>query len=84
MTTRILATIFFVALMLYTPWWLALIAILLGAFYFKNYYEMIVLGIVFDLLYGARGGFLVGYGIMGVVGAFALFVGVEKLKKELR
>lgn len=84
MTTRILFTLFFVALIFYTPWWMALGGITLGAFYFKNYYEMMVLGVVFDLLYGAQGGFMAGYGIMGVVGAFVVFVGIEKLKKELR
>lgn len=84
MTTRILFTLFFVALIFYTPLWMALGGITLGAFYFKNYYEMMVLGVVFDLLYGAQGGFMAGYGIMGVVGAFVVFVGIEKLKKELR
>lgn len=84
MTTRIFFTLFFVALILYTPWWMALGGVTLGAFYFKNYYEMIVLGVVFDLLYGAQGGFVAGYGIMGVVGAFVLFVIIEKIKKELR
>lgn len=84
MTIRILVTLFFLALILYTPWWMALIGIALGAFYVKNYYEMIVLGVVFDLLYGAQGGLMAGYGIMGVVGAFVLFVGIEKIKKELR
>ena len=84
MTTRILLTLFFVALILYSPWWMALTGIALGSFYFKNYYEMIVLGIVFDLLYGTRGGVMAGYGIMGVIGAFVLFVIIEKIKKELR
>ena len=84
MTTRILATLFFVVLIFYTPWWVALLGIALGAFTFKNYYEMMVLGVMFDLLYGARGGFFVGYGIMGVLGMFVLFIGIEKLKKELR
>lgn len=84
MTTRILITLFFVALILYSPWWMALAGIAIGAFYFKNYYEMIVLGVVFDLLYGTRGGVMAGYGIMGVVGAFVLFVIIEKIKKELR
>lgn len=84
MATRILLTLFFIALILYTPWWLALLAIALGAFYIKNYYEMIGLGVLFDLLYGTKGGFAVGYGYMGVIVAFVMFVVVEKVKKELR
>ncbi len=84
MTIRILITLFFVALILYSPWWMVLFGVTLGAFYFKNYYEIIILGVVFDLLYGAQSGFMAGYGIIGVVGAFVVFVIIEKIKKELR
>ena len=84
MVTRILLTLFFIALILYTPWWIAFFGVVLGAFYIRTYYEIIVLGIFFDLLYGAGSGFAVGYGIIGVVVGFVLFTVIEKIKKELR
>jgi len=84
MIIRILFTLFLVALILYMPWWGALVGVPLGAYCFKSYYEMIVLGVMFDLLYGAQGGLVAGYGIMGTVGTFVLFTIIEKIKKELR
>ena len=84
MITRIFFTLFFIALILYAPWWIAFIGVAVGVFYFRNYYEVIALGVLFDLLYGVTGGLSVGYGIMGVIGGFGIFVVIEMIKKELR
>lgn len=33
-------------------WWIIIIVAIVFLFYFKNYYEIIIWGIVFDTLYG--------------------------------
>lgn len=68
----------------FLPWWIVLLCATGGAFYFKDYYEMIALGALFDILYGVNGGFVTGYGMFGFVAAFILFFIVERVKKELR
>ena len=37
------------------PWWLAGLWFIVGAWFFPNYYEAIIAGLFFDLLYGGAG-----------------------------
>lgn len=84
MFKRTSVTFFLVAAIFYAPWWATLGLAAVAAFYFKKYYELMVLGALFDVLYGAKGGFTVGYGALGFIAAFFLFLLIERVKKELR
>lgn len=66
------------------PWWGVFILSLIGIFHFNSYYEALVLGFLFDILYGTGGGYSLGYGIVGFIVMVMSFFSVERLKKELR
>ena len=68
----------------YAPWWLTLFLALLGTFYFHDYYEVIALGFLFDVLYGVNVGIISGFGIMGLMAGSGIFYGVLRAKRELR
>lgn len=84
MLKRTFSTFFLVVSIFYAPWWMTLAVAVGVAFYFKKYYEIIALGTFFDILYGTNGGFAIGYGMMGFMVAFVLFLIIERAKKELR
>ncbi|HAT68525.1 MAG: hypothetical protein A2481_02270 [Candidatus Yonathbacteria bacterium RIFOXYC2_FULL_47_9] len=84
MLWRISFTVLLLSAVLYAPWWLALLLALWGAFYFSRYYEIILLGVLTDLLYGTSGGMLIGYGMEGFLLGAAIFVAMERIKRELR
>lgn len=84
MFRRTLSTFILAISIFYAPWWATLGLAMVAAFYFKKYYELMVLGALFDVLYGAKGGFTVGYGALGFIAAFSLFLLIERAKKELR
>lgn len=81
---RILFTVFLFVILFSLPWWAVLLCAAGGAFFFATYYEMIVLGVLFDILYGTNGGFAAGYGMLGLAATFVLFLIIERTKKELR
>lgn len=81
---RIFSTALLLASIFYAPWWATLFLAAVAAFYFKKYYELIALGTFFDILYGTNGGLAMGYGMMGFMVAFVLFLIIERAKKELR
>ena len=81
---RILFNLVLMGAIFYAPWWLAFMAALANTFYFSRYYEVIVFGVLFDLLYGISGGMFVGYGAEGIIAGFIIFVLIERVKRELR
>lgn len=38
---------------LFVPWWVCLIFVIPAIFYFKNFYESVLLGILMDSIYGS-------------------------------
>lgn len=84
MTRRILFTVLALGVVLYMPWWLMLLMALGGTFYFPRYYEVIILGALADLLYGISGGVFAGFGAQGLLAGVAIFVIMERVKRELR
>lgn len=50
---RVFFVIILFLLTLVFPWWISLSLAFLGAFYFDNFYEMVLIGFVLDTLYGA-------------------------------
>lgn len=81
---RILFNLVLLGAVFYAPWWLVLLGALFGTFYFSRYYEVILFGLVFDLLYGVPGGVLVGYGAEGLLVGSIFFMFMERIKHELR
>lgn len=84
MLWRMSFTVLLLSAVLYAPWWLAILLALWGAFYFSRYYEVILLGVLADLLYGTSGGMLIGYGMEGFLLGVTIFVVMERIKRELR
>ena len=84
MIKRILFTLFLLGAVLYASWWLVLLVAIFGAFYFPQYYEVIILGVFADIFYGTPGGMFVGYGAQGLIAGVALFIVLERIKRELR
>lgn len=81
---RIFFDLVFLSVVFYAPWWLAFIIATLGAFYFSQYYEVVVIGALFDILYGVREGVFIGHSIQGFLVGIAIFVSMERIKRELR
>lgn len=51
-STRIFFVIALCMLIIWAPWWLVWCCAIALLFYFPNYYEIIIWGIVYDALYG--------------------------------
>lgn len=81
---RALFDLVLIGAVLYAPWWLTLIFAATGIFYFPSFYEVIVAGLLVDLLYGVVGGVYAGYGIAGFIAGFIIFLVLERVKHELR
>jgi len=69
---------------LYAPWWCVLGGATVGAFLFPRYYEVIVIGVLSDILYGISGGMSAGFGAQGLIAGVAVFVVMERIKRDLR
>ncbi|HEY4510241.1 MAG TPA: hypothetical protein VJJ73_00195 [Candidatus Paceibacterota bacterium] len=73
--------ILFIAIVAF-PWWLSFIFAAAGAFFFRDYYEMLIAGLAIDSLYNAVGpdrGFVYVFSITFAI----LFVIVFFLKQRL-
>lgn len=66
----------------YLPWWVIVIAGFWGAFTFSFYYEIIVAGLLLDILYGAR--LLALEGIYNTIFAVGIFLVASYSKKAVR
>ena len=74
--SRICCTLILAFLLVYYPFLIVLV--LIPIFYFGNYIEAIVLGIMLDALYGVHGS------ILYTSGVFVVFVVIELIKRQLR
>lgn len=66
----------------YTPWWLIVILALIGAFLWPPYYEVLMFGILVDLLYGAST--LSFGGLLGILVSIIIFFAASYAKKAVR
>jgi len=78
--------LFFCAVL--SPWWILLLGASLGAFFFKRYFELCFVGLLFDILYGlpAREGYILHtlyYTMPITVLSVFFYVSIEELKKTL-
>ena len=62
---------------------MALIAVV-AVFIFNRFYEIIVWGLVADLLYGVPVAAFYNFGFFLALGAIVIFLGIEYLKTKLR
>ncbi len=82
MTKRILFNFILLGVIFYTPWWAVAILAFVGAFLFPSYYEIILAGVFFDLLYGISAHPV--RGVLGLVVAIVLFAVARRLKRAVR
>jgi hypothetical protein len=82
MKKRIIFDILLLGALFYTPWWVLAVLAFLGAFFCESFYEVILLGLLADLLYGANMGSY--HGFLGVVSAALIFVAALYTRKILR
>lgn len=53
MVGRIFVTIVLLVLAVMLPWWVAALGTVAALFYFPAYYEAVLLGLLFDAMYGS-------------------------------
>ncbi|KKS44558.1 hypothetical protein A3I25_02015 [Candidatus Nomurabacteria bacterium RIFCSPLOWO2_02_FULL_42_17] len=81
---RILANIALLVAVLWLPFWVTVLLVLVGLFYFRNYYEALIALLLIDLIYGvplARWG---GWPLVSFSIGIVLFIGAEILKRRLK
>lgn len=79
---RIIFDIVLLGAVFYTPWWIVALLAFTFAFLCPSYYEIIIFGILMDILYGA--GTLSFGGIVGLLGAMVIFTIASWAKKAVR
>lgn len=82
MTKRIFFNLLLLGAVFYTPWWFVALLAFIGAFLFPSYYEIIIAGILVDLLYGTQVHMM--RGVWGLAVALVLFVTARQLKQAVR
>lgn len=84
MAVRIVIDIIFFLSIIYAPFWLTLIALAAGIFYFRNYYEAIGGGILIDMLYGVPLAKFFDIPFVATIICTILFVVITRLKQNIR
>jgi hypothetical protein len=64
------------------PWWTAFLLSILGLFYFDNLYEVIVVGLAIDVLYGVHFEFF-GFDLFFTLILLACFYMITLFKKQI-
>jgi len=75
--------ILFISLTALVPWWIAVIFALALSFYFQNYYEIIVAGILLDAFYGTPQNMFFDTALFFTFFSVIIFFVVEILKKKI-
>lgn len=63
------------------PWWASLILVLAASFYFDVYYEIILIGLIFDILYHSTNTMFGLYGFTLI--SCLLFIVIKQIKQRL-
>lgn len=79
-----MADLALLASVLWLPFWLTLILVLAGLFYFKNFYEAPAAGLLMDLLYGLPETRWGGWPLVSFTIGIIIFIGAELLKRRLK
>ena len=83
MRTRILIDILLLFGIFMAPFWLTFLGALICLFVFENFYEIIIMGIIFDSLYGIPIRFI-SLPAIYTLSASILFIARAFLKKHLK
>lgn len=65
------------------PWWVSLLLMVLLTFHYRNFYEVIVAAMIFDLLYGAQGVGWFGFQFSTTVVMFTLILLAAVVRTDL-
>ncbi len=84
MIKRISANLGLIIALFFAPWWVTLTLGIIATFYFSSYYEFMVFGALFDILYGVIADATFGYNVFGFLLTTVVFLLIERIKKELR
>lgn len=79
---RVFADIVFVLALLFAPWQVILALAVFGTFFFPRFIEVIIIGIVFDLLYAPSG--IEPAVFWGTISGIILYGSIEYAKTHLR
>lgn len=82
MRNRIIFDIILLGAIFYMPWWVVAPLAFIGVFLWPMYYEIILFGLLADILYGAHSSFFGG--IVGILGAISIFLVASYAKKIVR
>lgn len=82
MKRRVIFDLILLGAVFYTPWWIVVFLAFTFAFLYPSYYEIIIFGILMDILYGAST--LSFGGIVGLLGAMVIFFIASFAKKAVR
>lgn len=83
MTKRITAGIILLFSIFWAPFWLQVFLALVFLFYFKNYYEFVLLFLLSDLLYAVPSDRFWGIRLFSFFLSIVVFAGVALLKTKL-
>ena len=81
---RIITTIFLFFAVFFLPWWLTAFFACVAFFVFTDFYEVLFLGLLSDLLYGAPVTFLYGFSFVATVSALVMCISGGFLKTRMR
>jgi hypothetical protein len=79
---RVLFGIFLILLTFISPWWIPFLFSILGLFYFENLYEVILVGLIIDTLYGAQHE-IFGFSLIFTAGLTLCFYIIGKFKTQI-
>ncbi len=82
MILRVILSLILLFLVFFLPWWINIIFIVALAFYFKNYYEAVALGLVMDSVYGS---FVVfdSFTYMFTLSFFVMIFVINKIREKM-
>lgn len=82
MRKRIIFDIIILSLVFCAPWWLVFLLAIIGAYIWSSYYEVIVVGMLLDVLYG--GSTLYFGGVVYTVSSLIMYFIVSFLRSIVR
>lgn len=81
---RIFADVVLIGCAFFLPWWVACIAAAGLFFLFPHFYELIAVGFLLDLLYGAPLPRFFGFQFVLSLAALLLFILLRQVKRRMR
>ena len=80
---RIISDFFLIALLFFFPFWVPLFFGILFLFYFRNFYEYVIMMFLYDILYGGGGIHLWGIPFILSITSMIIYLAVLLLRDRL-